>query len=271
MDSAGNTVGCVGNAWAWSNISGGFIAPQTDNTHAWAYPDASVPIGTFGLLTYTSGQAMCNSTVKVVPNITACGFTPPGANLKANDTQYFTLNASVNGTPTIPTDAVYDLIDGLGGNHVNDSVAGTLYQAPADNTSGLLQGAAELNTGSPFVKGAVCFAPVTVGSGIPPNNGTGGDNGKSQWCTIFPSTSAFFPGEVVEVTVWCGKDANETCSYLNWNLQGAQIVPSGTGTYLNITTSSGLTGTITAIVSQDNKESCTFSYTAGNNTCASLS
>ncbi|MDD5339999.1 MAG: hypothetical protein PHV13_01990 [Candidatus ainarchaeum sp.] len=263
------TVSCTGNAWAWSGISGGFIAAETDNTHAWAYPTS--PVGSVGLLTYTSGQALCNSTVTVVQPNYSCQFNPASAKMSVNKTQYFqTLVYDLRGsTPTRinATNVIYDLIGGLGGSHTNDSVAGTQYNAPDYNTSGQLQGAAVVDMGPPPMI-PVCLAPIAVG-------GTGGgnnDGGSTEWCTIFGSTD-LYPGYVGWVSIWCGPKANQTCTGVVWG-QGIGVQTfNGTnmGTYILVTTANGTKGEIDVYVGGDPKHSCSLPFTSGARDCADLS
>ncbi len=267
MNNVGIVIPCIGNAWAWSGISGGFIAAETDNTHAWAYP-TSAP-GATGMLTYTSGQALCNSTITVVPENFSCAFTPPSATMGQNSTRYFAINAYDlrSGTPVSiqPTSVIYDLINGLGGSHTNDSVNGTQYTAPASNTSGQLQGAAALNTGMPNVGGAVCLAPITVGGG---GNGVGPD-GRSEWCTIFGSDT-LYPGYIGWVLLWCGPNANQPCATATWSADGATIISSSPiGAYINVTAPIGTSGRITAVVGSE--KSCYLPFNSEATSCADLS
>ncbi len=272
-DTTGSVVDCTGSAWAWYNISGGFIASETDNTHAWAYPAADAEIGSVGTLSYTSGPATCSAAVTIVPANFSCQFSPPDAKMDTNRERYFTLLCyDLRQVPQLqmtPLAAVYDLIGGLNGSHSNDTVDGTLYASPGYNSSGRLQGAAELDTGSPFVKGAVALAGITVanGTGEPDNPGS------SEWCTIF-GPGSLYPGFMGWVSIWCGPKANQLCSTVVWGYQsvGVTILGSNTaGANINVTAPAGTEGRITAYVDGDPKRSCYLPFISGERACMDLS
>jgi hypothetical protein len=269
--NAMNTVvDCIGNAWAWSNISGGFITAETDNKHAWAYPTS--PEGSRGLMTYTSGLALCNATVNVTNATFTCRFNPPNVKMDWNKTQYFETHAYKNGTVVTPTRVIYDLIGGLGGNHTNDTVSGTLYGAPGFNNSGQLQGGAELVTGSNFVKGATCLAPIIVGGGNNSNNTNNTiPDGSSQWCTI-SGNGKLHPGYTGWVSIWCGPKANQACNGVAWSGTGASIISwSNTGAYIKVTAPVGATGRVTAYVGNNQSQTCFLPFTSEETNCVELS
>lgn len=268
---AGIGIPCIDDNWTWVNVSGSFVSGHRDSTHAWAYPTSEFPAA--GYLTYVSQQALCNSSITVVPRRFRAEFDPPGARLDLNREKYFNLLAyDLRGPSPVritPTSVAYALIEGLGGGHANDSTNGTLYQSPDYNTSGRLEGAVALNTGLPNVGGAMAFASITVA------NGTGNDQpwrpGSSEWCTIF-GPGSLYPGYIGWVTIWCGPGANKACSAVVWGGSGAQILASSSaGAFVNVSAAAGTEGYVSAYVDGDSKRSCALPFYSGTRECVDVS
>ncbi|MFH0884470.1 MAG: hypothetical protein V1861_02060 [Candidatus Micrarchaeota archaeon] len=258
-DLAGDPTPCVGTNWYWNGIVGDFM--EKTNTHAWAY--ATSPPGTSGTLNYHSGIANCFSDVDVTDDGLGheyeCEFIPASATMNISTSKYFVLNCFVNSTPSVPDDAEYDHVNGLGGSTSNSSVHGTTYTAPGSPDSGDLQGFASWASMPDPMVGKMVFAPITVVNGTSGNVTVDPDNpGASEWCTIGTGILSVFPGSHGWVGIMCGEHANETCASVVWTTEGnVSLFNADThGTEYTITGDPNTNGKIQAYVGGDPTHSC---------------
>jgi len=260
---AGDPVACSGSNWYWDGIVGDFV--ERTNTHAWAY--ATSPPGTSGTINYHSGIADCHSDVDVTDDGLGheyeCEFIPASATMNVSTSRYFILNCFVNGTPSVPDDAEYDHVNGLGGSTGNSSVHGTTYTAPGSPDSGDLQAFSSWASMPDPMVGKITLAPITVvnGSSNDTNdtNNTDPDNpGSTKWCTIGTGPLSVFPGSHGWVGIMCGEHANETCTSVVWSTEGGvSLFNADThGSEYTITGDPHATGRIEAYVNGDPTQSC---------------
>lgn len=157
---AGQSIPCIDANWSWSNgLAGDFIT----KTEAFAEAYSTSPPSSRGLLNYNSCSAWCFSEISLTPDPPRCTFDPTSATLAIDGSQNFSLICEDPiGTVVTPTNAIYDLINGLGGNTSGESVSGVTYNAPSISSSGDLLGFATLPTDVPPIIGAVAIAPIDV-------------------------------------------------------------------------------------------------------------
>ena len=266
QDLAGNPIGCIGDNWTWSGVSGGFIDKSA--TGAKAYTIASQ--GSKGQLRYRSNLASCLSDINVTKPAYECSLVPPSANLAYNAIKGFTLNGFVNASPAAPDSASYDLIENLAGTLSAESVAGATYTAPSSNSNGKLRAFAQFNSAPDPILGSVCFSSITVSNTTGNGTETNPDNpGATKYCTIGNGPLNVYKGFSGWIGIMCGKSANETCTGVSWSTTSGVSISSGDnmGVYFTITGNPGAQGNIIAYVNNSAKEFCSKPFFIGKPAC----
>jgi hypothetical protein len=209
-----------------------------------------------------------------------CMFNPANVSMNISSTQHFDLNCYVNGTPTTPGNATYDLTGGLTGSLSGSSVTGTNYHSPATPTSGNLRAIVDFITADPAGHGitAIAYILVTNQSNGNNSNTTNDTNktddpdnpGASEYCIIGTSTLNVFPGSGGWVSILCGPSGNRTvCSEVSWNSEGGiTLLNSDThGTGYTITGGPNTGGRIKATVDGDPDHTCWLGFNIAQPEC----
>jgi len=265
-NSADRVVPCVGDNWYFEDAYGGFI--EKTNTRAKGYVRSVA--GLFPTLVYQTDSVRCESELSINPNEPespndpysfVCQLTPESAELSVGENQRFVLNCSLEGTPVSPTDARYDLVNGLEGTLGDASITGVTFTATT-NSSGDVQVIAWYTApGDPTLRGAIDWAHVVVGAG---RNETGNETEERRGdvCELIPGYMEKYQHDAGYVGILCGEGEEKgPCSStttINWNvapdLYGRVITPTTNGARFTIGSEGGTptagphTGGITAVI-----------------------
>lgn len=265
-NAIGAVVPCVGDDWSFDRINGGFISKSSRNAIGYV-TETSCLLPTpacADYITYRTGSVMCAGRIISYPpedsrdpNSFVCDLTPDSANLNVGDSQDFTVNCSMEGTPASPTRADYDTVNGLDGSLTGETTRGVTFTATTESEGDVQVIAWYTSPSDPTLRGAIDWSHVIVGNITnQTTNETAQENetpSEGVLCVINPSViSPAYPSMSGTVVIKCGPSGNETCDGVSWSAESATVSGDNYGAVYTVRSDarSG-TGRITATIDTD--------------------
>ncbi|MEM4359267.1 MAG: hypothetical protein QXT45_01925 [Candidatus Bilamarchaeaceae archaeon] len=236
-NAIGAVVPCVGDDWSFDRINGGFISKSSRNAIGYV-TETSCLLPTpacADYITYRTGSVMCAGRITSYPpedsrdpNSFVCDLTPDSANLNVGDSQDFTVNCSMEGTPVSPTRADYDTVNGLDGSLTGETTRGVTFTATTESEGDVQVIAWYTSPFDPTLRGAIDWSHVIVGNITnQTTNETAQENetpSEGVLCVINPSViSPAYPSMSGTVVIKCGPSGNETCDGVSWSAESATV------------------------------------------------
>ena len=222
-DLNNNQISCQGNSWRLRDVNGVFVERTNDHSVVGL---TSQPFST-GLLSYTSGHAVCHADISVAPHPEmTCDLDPNSADLESGDTQYFNLTCKYNGNNADLNGADYWTDASLSGSLSDESTDGVDFTA-GDESQGNLWAHGVYNPGNlPYVIGALARSAISVNANNNDTNNHNNTNNTGEDCLIgdTPGILETWPGFTTWLPIYCGDNFDQPCNNVRWNYQGSGVI-----------------------------------------------